>query len=640
MNSAYARSALAQAALNFVPSLIRETLLEDSDFREKYGLTTDSILTFGDSDVSVQRFDFFDAVRKVLSDLSEKEMTDTKGQKWKLKNIGKEGELPRLSLSCCKHPLPAYLIALSPDRDTRLRSFDENASDFNLPNNDSDLWRSILAERALEDDEVDAFHSEFHDTPVGKTRTIRNEIIGGQGSISSLVPPSRRYFERLVGKFDGSASIRDYASSSGRTLFDQLAAWRPYDGFLFGLFLSSHASLTDEINVDQLSSEDLVKAYSFLEKHGDRISQLGAIEVGLRVLPSRPAIEQALIRLIEQIRDDDINGQASGFKLLSALFCLVDGELSRIRLFRKEPPFYRRLAALSQATLIHRQIVNSSTDIDRFTEWAHNNRGGIHYLQSLTDMRLEPRWDPDLAVALQMKAEFFGRIMISAKNYEQNITSSQICDLVLTNKAGGLQSLSDFPCPWLPGPLEGTEGARRILSPEVTEAIETQLRANEVGPSSFIALVNFALIFPISADQAELAAKALKRANYRLPNIENKLQLVTILNGLATVAAVTRSPALTDELRILVRRYRHDAEYALSIEEVIKFCLVAAASRSDLSEWTELVGDWLTEFAFGDLQDEEGQLLYSCLNRLCHAVPELWVSCGRADAALKAFNAR
>ena len=48
-----------------------------------------------------------------------------------------------------------------------------------------------------------------------------------------FVPRSRRYFERLVGAYDGSASIRDYAAGRGRQLFQQLSAWRPYDGFLF-----------------------------------------------------------------------------------------------------------------------------------------------------------------------------------------------------------------------------------------------------------------------------------------------------------------------------------------------------------------------------------------------------------------------
>ncbi len=535
--------------MNFVPPLIRETLLEDSDFRDEYDISTDSVLSFGDSGVSIDRHQLFDAVRNVLAGASSQEVIDKNGRKWLLDNETAQRELPRLSISYCdqRFSLYEYFVALSPDAGTRLRLLDTAALDVNLHRNASDRWRNILVRRALEDEEVGAFQNEFFDTPVAMTRALHSEIMHGQSSVSSLVPPSRRYFERLVGEYDGSASIRDYASGNGSTLFDQLAAWRPYDGFLLSLLLSSHSSMTAGINVDQLSSEDLVRAYNFLENHGDRISQLGAIEVGLRVLPSRPEIEQTLIRLIEQIRDDDVDGQASSFELLSALFCLVYGELSRIQLFRKEPPFYRRLAALSHASLIHRQLVNSSIGIDQFSKWAFSSRIEQYCMQSLADMRLEPRWDPDLAVASQMKAEFFGRIMISAKDYEQNIAGSHIYDLVFGDDARSLQSLGGFPAPWLPGPLEGTEGTHRNLPPEVAEAIETQLRANEVGPSSFIALVNFALIFPISADQAELAAKALKRANHRLLNIENRPQLVAILNGLATVA---RLPPLQGVARL------------------------------------------------------------------------------------------
>ncbi len=642
-DSAYAKSALTHLAMDFVPPLICETLLEESDFRDEYCLTTDSILSFGDTGLSIDRRELFDGIREVLARDSNREVIDINGRKWLIQKKHVKGELPRLSI--LRHDqrfsLYEYFLVLSPDSEMRTRLLEKTASDVNLSESAVNRWRHILEKRPLEDEEVDGFQDDFDETPVATIRSIRGIFNqGGRVKVSTLVPHSRRYYERLVGTYDGSTSISQYASGNARGLLKQLAVWRPYEGFLISLFLASHASLTDEINVDQLNGEDLVKAFGFLEMHGDRISQLGAIEVGLRVLPSRPEIEQALIRLIEQIRDDDVDGQASGFKLLSALFCLVYGALSRVRLFSAEPPFYRRLAALSQAALIHRQLVYLGVNIDRFEEWAFSSRVEQFCMQSLADMRLEPRWDPDLAVASQMKAEFFGRIMISAKDYEQNIAGSHIYDLVFGDDARSLQSLGGFPAPWLPGPLEGTEGTRRNLPPEVAEAIETQLRANEVEPSSFIALVNFALIFPISADQAELAAKALKRANHRLLNIENRPQLVAILNGLATVAAVTRSRTLADELRILVRRYRRDAEYALPIHEVMKFCFVAAAGRSDLSEWAEFVGEWLTEFAFGDLKSEEGQVFYSSLDWLCHAVPELWVSCGRAHAALMAFNAK
>jgi len=639
-NSPYVRAVVAQAVLGLVPPLIRETLIKDADFREEYGLTSDAVISFGDSGISFQRSELYEAVGKFLSGALVKEVPDKNGQKWELQNIGEEGELPSLALYRGKQRLILpNLAVLSPESTTRLRYLDEAVSDVNLPSSALEEWRNVLSERALEDDEVDAFHGEFHDTPVEQARSIRSEILGRHFSISSLVPTSRRYFERLVGAFDGSASIRDYAAGNGRTFFEQLSAWRPYDGFLFSLFLSSHSALTSEINVDRLGSEDLVRAFDFLDKYGDRISQLGAIEVGLRVIPSRPEIEPILIRLIEQIRDDDVDGQDSGFKLISALFVLVDGELSRTRLFTTEPPFYRRLAAFSQAALIHRQLVNSSVDIDSFCEWSFSNRGEQFYLQSLADMRMEPRWNPDFATASQIKANFFDRIVIAAMNYEQNIKGGKLSDLILGTKSRSLHSLSKFRA-YFPGPLEGAEDTPNILPAEIAEAIETQLSAEEVSPSSFIALVNSALIFRIGADQAELAARALELGNYRLTKVESRSQLLVILNGLATVAAVARSCALADELRILVRRYRHDAQYALSIEDVMRICLVAASCRAGLNDWRDFVGDWLTELAFGDLKDNDGEVLHSHLQCLCHAVPELWVSCGRADAALMAYNAR
>ncbi len=636
----YDRSALVRVALGLISPLIRATLVEDADFRKEYGFKTNAVISFGDSSLSFQRSGLFNAVRKILSDASEIKVADKDGHRWKLKNVSPDGELPRLSLSRGKRRLilPEF-AAFSPNSAMRLRSLHEAAADVNLSSSVQGAWHNILLERSLDDEEADVFFNEFRDTPIQKARSIRSEIMAGESSISSLVPASRKYYERLIGAYDGSASIRDYAAAVGRTLFDQLIAWRSYDGLLFCLFLSSHFSLTAEINVDQLSSDELVRAFDFLDKHGDRISQLGAIEVGLRVLHAKPEIKPILIRLVEQIRDDDVDEQTSGFKLLSALFILVDGELSRSRLLAEEPPFYRRLAALAQAALINRELLNLAIDIDQFCEWALNSRLQQFYLQSLADMRLEPRWDPDFVSASQMKADFFGRIMIAAKNYEQNIKGSELMGLILDANSESLLSLGKFPYPYLPGPLEGAEDSPILLPAEMKETIDRQLGAEKVGPASFIALVNSALIFRVGADQAGLAAKALKVGSYRLANIESRPQLIAILNGLATVAAITRSSALADELRILARRYRRDPQYALSIREAIKICLVAAASCTDLNGWRNVAGDWLTELAFGDLGDNDGEALHSDMRYLCQAVPELWVSCGRADAALMAYNA-
>lgn len=76
---------------------------------------------------------------------------------------------------------------------------------------------------------------------------------------------------------------------------------------------------------------------------------------------------------------------------------------------------------------------------------------------------------------------------------------------------------------------------------------------------------------------------------------------------------------------------------AKTIEEDMKICLVASAARKELLEWCGFAGEWMTELAFGELEENEGELLHSHLSALLHSVPELWVSCGKADAALQAW---
>lgn len=639
-NNANLRSILAKLTLDFAPPSIRNDLLDSASFLEEFNLKPEVILSIGGSDNRFLRSKLFDAIREILSGTEKYELLDTSDQQWELKKMsGENGELSLILSRNEQNLLLPNFVVLSSDRSVRLHIIDERITNNNLPDCTIDKWRQILIERALNDDEVDAFESETNNTPVAFARSIRSEIVQGQIQISSLVPNSRSYFERLVGVYDGSTTIQDYASKIIKPLFDQNMTWKSYDGFLLNLLLSSHSLITAEINIDPISSEDLVRVYEFLDSNGDRISQLGAIEVGLRILQSRPEIETVLINIIKQIHDDDINQKTSGFNVLSALFMFVDGELSRLRMFSTEPPFYRRLAALAQAALVHRQLINSSIDIEHFCKWMFDSRVDQFYMQSLTDIRLESRWNPEFAVGSQIKFVFLGRIIIAANKYKINIKEGPLLELLHSLENEALNSGNNLFAYYLPGPLEGQEQSKNFMPSELTKEIETRLNQKDIEISSFIALVNSALIYHIESSYAELATNALKLGNHRLVNIKDRSQLLAIMNGLASVAAATRSNTLADELQIVIRRYRHDAQYSLSVNEDIRICLVAAASHKNLNAWSNFVGKWLTELAFSDLEIQDGLTLNSHLYYLCYAVPELWVSCGRADAALKAFIA-
>ncbi len=202
-NSLYLKARMTKAALEFVPPLIRQSLFNDAEFRNEYGLKAEAVITIGDSGFSIQRTKLFDSLRAVLAGEIEVEVTDSEGCEWHLRNEpDKEGQ-PNLFLSSGKQrfSLPNFAV-FSQDASIRVRALEDAASDVNLPIDARDNWRNILTGRALEDDEFDTFHSDLLDTPVHLARSIHHEVSSGQASMSTLVPNSQRFYHRLVGTYD------------------------------------------------------------------------------------------------------------------------------------------------------------------------------------------------------------------------------------------------------------------------------------------------------------------------------------------------------------------------------------------------------------------------------------------------------
>ncbi len=634
------KSFFADFALSFVPPLVRESLLEDKTFVHDLEIQLEPVLSLGTVDSSFIRSELYGAVRKALVTQEKQTVLDTVGKEWQIEQENKENDHIQVILSIGEKlfTLPDEILALSPSRQVRLTTFDAIAAKFFLPSKTRKHWRKRIEKRPLQDDEYDDFRNEFSDTPVSIAQSLRYELKSGSLEKSSLVPHSRRYFERLIGKYDNSPTLDDFVKNNLPQKLAEPMGYSAFDGLLHILILSSHSTITDLIDVSSLGEEEIVRAFNFIAQYGDLTSIVGAIEVGLRILPECSGIKEAIVRMIRKVNEDDAEGAKSNFVLFSTLYILVYGELARTRLLSDTPPFYRRLAALSQAALIHRQCIGSNLDIKKFNTNVLGEYIELFFMQSYVDMRLEPRWYPDLVDPRQIKADFCGRIMLAAKKFENAIQGSGLYELILSESPDSVYSTNDKLSPFFPSPLEGRIEQRDVL-PGLAEAIEKQLAANDLSPASFIALINSTFFFHTEKEHVDLAAKSLATANHRLKNVEDRNQLVMIFRSLAIAAGITRSENLAKELRILTRRYRNDSQYVLTLEEEVAICLISGASYEKYTDWITFVGEYLTELAFSDLDEKEGQALLFHIHSLCHIAPELWVTCGRADAALMAYNA-
>ena len=74
-------------------------------------------------------------------------------------------------------------------------------------------------------------------------------------------------------------------------------------------------------------------------------------------------------------------------------------------------------------------------------------------MQSLADMRAEPRWNPDMAAASQLRADFIGRIMIAASNFDANLGAGKLRETILGDGEQSLIRVCESPRQYFPGPL-------------------------------------------------------------------------------------------------------------------------------------------------------------------------------------------
>ena len=332
------RAAAVGMLLHLTPPVIQEDLLRDPEFRDSYGLSPAMILSVAGGELSVRRSELFDAIRAVLSGRTGVSVRDVSNRKWDVFSEPSADSMPTLGLARGKRrvALPQYRL-LSPDTSTRVRVLNVIAESVGLPTHDR--WLGVASERPLFDSEMDEFEDDVRDTLANVARLIRREIASGEFRVSSVVPNRRRYYERIVGRYDEAASMSDHCSARVAGVLRDLCGWGTSDRVIDPLMLSCSNIAVRLIDIESLDSRSITILIADLDEHGDRYSQTGAVELALRILPRLPEVKRHLVSMVRQIRDDDADSIESDYRLMTGLFRLIDGEISRRRTLGPSRPY-------------------------------------------------------------------------------------------------------------------------------------------------------------------------------------------------------------------------------------------------------------------------------------------------------------
>lgn len=629
--------ALAGAAMRTFPRQLRAGVLGRDDFRERFGLGMDAVLSVSPIDAQFLRSELFGAARQVLSGaVSSIEVRSRQRDAWFVTAGSPYGITLTRGGAACAVP---EAVCVSPDSTVRLDWLRQQIGHYAALKSHLAAWQKTLAQRALEDDELEPLLSDLRVMPWRVSASIRQAVASGSFGPADLVPPDIRYFELLSAAPENGTGLRDYFATAVAAYVRGLIDGDTREGLKWAFLLGSHSSLADLIDVTSARRDEVVGAFAWIASHGDRVSQVAAIECGLRLLHDWPEFEPSLAAMTRAIAADKPDEPGGRLQLVSGLVALVEGEVARRNVARGRPPFWRRLVTIAHAGTLEREVLARGLDLAGIAKWALNSGGSLYYLQTLVDLRREPRWFPDFLAADQLKAEWIGRVWSAAERNRDNVPVGELSEILWGDGAASIKSQLVFPGAWLPGPLEGGLEAVRDLPAELADSIRASLEAEELTPTSFHGLVNGSLILRVDSRLSGLAAEGLRRTGYQLRRVSASDDHFSLLHGLAKVAAVTRSAELAGEVRILVRAVSRGRSKRLSPEACARIALVASAANSEQSDWAKSVGDWLTELAFSEMTAEEAVTLQSDVQSLLHIDPDLWGTCGRAEAALAAFVA-
>lgn len=625
-------------SLDWVPPAIRDELLSDEKLGRDFGLALDPDINFGDSSVSFKRSELFAAARAAGSSPGKSQrVSDEAGVQWDLIADTSKGSADLILQSKSRKVHVAHLLLLTKNKRVRKQFFSKEAKRLNLPSALVKHWSCVLAARSLTDEEIGELMTQELRTPVAAIERITARLRAGNISAEILVPRHPDYYEQLVGRVDGQANIKEYADQVANEHMRRLLNWSYPGGLHHALLLCSHSAITSVLAGESISAIEL-DALAKWAKDADAIARTVVLELAVKRSRDRAKIGENVRALAKRFAGQGDKERYDPLELLSAAFVLVEGELGKAQILASKPPFWRRLAALAQSALIVRCVLSVAGDHSKFIEWMSSVRSHEYIVQGYVDLRLEPRWPSDFAMPRQLRNELGGRVLVVAARDEKATEKLGLRDMLLGDAPQSLKKNLNLFAMQYPGPLEGNVEFVTQLAPELMIKMRQDLSDPSPSVSSFTMVANSALLFELPQDIPELAANAIRRAEYRLNSGDKPEQLQRCLLALAMVAAIYRSRLLADEIFMVIRNYRRFFRNEIDLDDVFRIGMIACASRADLNDWCKSVAAFFTDLGFGELTREEAAALHPLLILFCEFVPELWATCGQAVAAIEAIG--
>ena len=631
-------SDLVYAILGRVPPSFRDAIATDGEFIAEFQLEDISVIRFNQPAITVYRRSLLDSLGLLFSQSAPVSVETPDGRECVVRFGQQDPPIPILSQGNHNILLENFLV-FSPDSTARIRSFTARADYYEVPPPDRIRWEELLRGRIPSPQEFDAITRDLRDSPAGCELLIAQALEAGSLVIDSIVPASQRYYSRLIGCYDMSATIDRFVQGALGALLDTHVAavdkWGVHRCLLTGIDprIIEMIPLTDDVaNATQNALEEIVNS-------SDVVSQISAVELVLRFLDTVPSMGHFVGALIDSIIGDDPESPSSRFAMFYHLFVIIDSRLVQIRVLADRPPFYRRAAALAQAALVQSVMLRHSVQSHALVELARSPQSIYNRVQSLADMRRDPLWHPGFASPDYFMSNSHARIGRALIRTRERLGQSRFVELVGADVAAmcnddRVTSLEIMPSP-LGGPILGVVRSES----DIRSSIRLSLDASECSLSEFHKVATYLRFLSVDdQDVVKHFERLLVDFEVAIKNDSISERRPLWLSLLAGVAATTKSSVVTDFVHSLLLQLLAGEDCPVDVGTICDIGIVACSSSRSAVEWRDDIGAWFQALADLNLDPSRTRVLSLILETLCFLFPELWIRCGRSYASLRSVS--
>ncbi len=360
-------------------------------------------------DIIVDRTVLFTAFQCAADGEPIPEIIDTSGVKRDM-NLEIEGDAAVLTYGTHRVSFPqAVLLSVNPSR--RREAATQLAHRFTLSIQSRGQFEAIIARTPYTHDDFFDACNILLSAPELFADALKDAAKSGALAISNFLPGHDIYWENITARRLKSETMAEFIT-------DELVAERAASIELDPAVAVDVMSLTfgayELVPLDALRAIDpdvllqsLRRLLSVPDPH--------ALAAALDICADRTSTDNRFVELGEEILDQlltdpkRLHGELATY---ATAYIVAGAHLVKHANLRREPVYWRRLAAAAHAALVTR-VLGSTEENDEYPlfDWAMRLTGKTFYLSILNDAHVEPRWRPDWITAQFLAADLYGRLL-------------------------------------------------------------------------------------------------------------------------------------------------------------------------------------------------------------------------------------